>query len=275
MEGEVVELAPSVRVTEQIESWLTDLTRAMKNTLQQQTEVLCAGRMQDEFKAAASQCLQLKEAIAFTEKWVGVMGVGWGVTGACAQWRCCGGGRGSGGLGWQAHTLPLMCDLKLGGACPAPNAPRPLRWLACRAEVAIKGGSSGLAKFVADMRQQLTKLTQSDFTGHNLLQLKKQALVGGWPGSWAPDLPSGVVAAAAPAAALDCVGVWGAFLRFPPLQRACTCLLHWHTLVRLSPGIPPLAPPGLHPAFPRPATARPHPIRLPHLCVIMRHAAGA
>lgn len=76
MEGEVVDLAPNVRITEQIETWLGDLTRSMKNTLQQQNEVLCAGRMNDEFRAAASQCLQLKEAIAFTEKWVGRAGAG-------------------------------------------------------------------------------------------------------------------------------------------------------------------------------------------------------
>ncbi|KAG2426397.1 hypothetical protein HYH02_014824 [Chlamydomonas schloesseri] len=113
MEGEVVDLAPTVRITEQIETWLADLTRAMKNTLQQQNEVLCAGRMNDEFRAAASQCLQLKEAVAFTEK----------------------------------------------------------------AEVALKAGSSGLAKLVTEMRAQLMKLTGSDFTGHHLLQLKKQALV--------------------------------------------------------------------------------------------------
>ena len=46
-----------------------------------------------------------------------------------------------------------------------------------RAEVAIKGGSAGLQKFVGDMRAQLTQMCQSDFTGHALLQLKKQALV--------------------------------------------------------------------------------------------------
>ncbi len=43
--------------------------------------------------------------------------------------------------------------------------------------MALKAGSGGLSKLVADMRAQLTKLTQSDFTGHHLLQLKKQALV--------------------------------------------------------------------------------------------------
>ncbi|GLI62890.1 cytoplasmic dynein 1b heavy chain [Volvox africanus] len=113
MEGEVVELAPTVRITEQIETWLGDLTRSMKNTLQQQNEVLCAGRMSDEFRTAASQSLQLKEAVAFTEK----------------------------------------------------------------TEVALKTGSSGLAKLMGEMRTQLQKLTSSDFTGHHLLQLKKQALV--------------------------------------------------------------------------------------------------
>nr|BCL66104.1 cytoplasmic dynein 1b heavy chain [Volvox africanus] len=113
MEGEVVELAPTVRITEQIETWLGDLTRSMRNTLQQQNEVLCAGRMNDEFRTAASQSLQLKEAIAFTEK----------------------------------------------------------------AEMALKTGQSGMVKLVADMRTQLQKLTSSDFTGHHLLQLKKQALV--------------------------------------------------------------------------------------------------
>lgn len=69
MEGEVVDLAPTVRITEQIETWLADLTRSMKNTLQQQNEVLCAGRMNDEFRTAASQSLQLKEAVAFTERY--------------------------------------------------------------------------------------------------------------------------------------------------------------------------------------------------------------
>nr|ADI46936.1 DHC1bm [Volvox carteri f. nagariensis] len=113
MEGEVVELAPSVRITEQIETWLGDLTRSMRNTLQQQNEVLCAGRMNDEFRTAASQSLQLKEAVAFTE----------------------------------------------------------------RSETALKAGSSGLARLVADMRAQLQKLTGSDLAGHHLLQLKKQALV--------------------------------------------------------------------------------------------------
>ncbi|KXZ45909.1 DHC7 protein [Gonium pectorale] len=113
MEGEVVDLAPTVRITEQIETWLGDLTRSMRNTLQQQNEVLCAGRMNDEFRAAASQNLQLKEAVAFTEK----------------------------------------------------------------AEVALKAGASGVKKLVTEMRAQLNKLTASDFTGHHLLQLKKQALV--------------------------------------------------------------------------------------------------
>ncbi|KAG2486208.1 hypothetical protein HYH03_015170 [Edaphochlamys debaryana] len=113
MEGEVVDLAPTVRITEQIETWLGDLTRSMKNTLQQQNEVLCAGRMNDEFRAASSQNLQLKEAVAFTEK----------------------------------------------------------------SEIALKAGPSGLAKLVTEMRQQLSKMAGSDFTGHNLLQLKKQALV--------------------------------------------------------------------------------------------------
>ncbi|GFR50179.1 hypothetical protein Agub_g12346, partial [Astrephomene gubernaculifera] len=113
MEGEVVDLAPTVRITEQIETWLGDLTRSMRNTLQQQNEVLCAGRMNDEFRAASSQNLQLKEAVAFTEK----------------------------------------------------------------AEVALKAGAAGLGKLVTDMRAQLHKLTSSDFTGHHLLQLKKQALV--------------------------------------------------------------------------------------------------
>nr|BBC28429.1 cytoplasmic dynein 1b heavy chain [Yamagishiella unicocca] len=113
MEGEVVDLAPTVRITEQIETWLGDLTRSMRNTLQQQNEVLCAGRMNDEFRAAASQSLQLKEAVAFTEK----------------------------------------------------------------AELALKAGPSGLAKLVTEMRAQLQKMCVSDFTGHHLLQLKKQALV--------------------------------------------------------------------------------------------------
>nr|ADI46856.1 DHC1bf [Volvox carteri f. nagariensis] len=113
MEGEVVELAPTVRITEQIETWLGDLTRSMRNTLQQQNEILCAARMNDEFRTAASQSLQLKEAVAFTEK----------------------------------------------------------------AELALKAGAAGLAKLVADIRMQLQKLTSSDFTGHHLLQLKKQALV--------------------------------------------------------------------------------------------------
>lgn len=49
--------------------------------------------------------------------------------------------------------------------------------LLLRAEVALKAGSSGLAKLVTEMRAQLMKLTGSDFTGHHLLQLKKQALV--------------------------------------------------------------------------------------------------
>lgn len=66
METEVVEFSSAVGVTEQIESWLSDLTKAMKGTLMGQLGAVQQGRMQDEFKTASSQILCLKEAVNFT-----------------------------------------------------------------------------------------------------------------------------------------------------------------------------------------------------------------
>lgn len=91
-----------------------------------------------------------------------------------------------------------------------------------RAELALKAGSSGLSKLVSEMRAQLQKLTSSDFTGHHLLQLKKQALVGtlgggprqlpaGWPG-WPGWLP--VMRLPAPLCA-DCLGTRALLSRRP------------------------------------------------------------
>ncbi len=56
METEVVELAAggAVRVTEQIEAWLSDLARSMRGTLAGQLDVVRTGRMQvsDDSKRA-------------------------------------------------------------------------------------------------------------------------------------------------------------------------------------------------------------------------------
>lgn len=45
-------------------------SRVMRGTLGMQLDAVRTGRMNDEFKVAASQTLQLKEAIAFTERCV-------------------------------------------------------------------------------------------------------------------------------------------------------------------------------------------------------------
>lgn len=49
----------------------TFFCRSMRSTLASQLEAVRGGRMQDEFRAASSQILCLKDAVAFTEGWVG------------------------------------------------------------------------------------------------------------------------------------------------------------------------------------------------------------
>lgn len=65
---------PPPQVSEAVESWLSQLAGAMRATLQRQTDALVAGRLPDEFKAAASQTLMLKEAVTWTERWGGERG---------------------------------------------------------------------------------------------------------------------------------------------------------------------------------------------------------
>ncbi|GFH23298.1 uncharacterized protein HaLaN_20892 [Haematococcus lacustris] len=68
MEGESVELTTgAVRVSESVEAWLAELAKTMKSTLAGQLESVRAGLITDEFRAAASQTLCLKEAVAFTD----------------------------------------------------------------------------------------------------------------------------------------------------------------------------------------------------------------
>jgi len=67
MAGEVVELATGVQVTDSIETWLNSLATCMQSVMAGQLQLVCSGRMGDEFKVAASQTLCLKEAISFTD----------------------------------------------------------------------------------------------------------------------------------------------------------------------------------------------------------------
>lgn len=52
-----------------------------------------------------------------------------------------------------------------------------LRSIILSAPQAIKGGSAGLKKLSTEVTAQLQRMATSDFTGFNLLQLKKQALI--------------------------------------------------------------------------------------------------
>jgi Dynein heavy chain, N-terminal region 2 len=71
VEGECVDMAQAVTVTDAVEEWLTQLSACMKVTLRQQLAGVAS--MSDPFQQAPSQVLGLHHAAFFTERWASNM----------------------------------------------------------------------------------------------------------------------------------------------------------------------------------------------------------